>query len=116
MRNVLVAQLSTFDDVQTTTAHNGKEGLAKVQTEMPNVIFSDLNMPVMDGYTLWQKLRELPQTQTLLFVLITSDNRSPESKQKLDNITHDPGAFVLAKNNVTRRTLAEIIERVRPKP
>ena len=35
--------------VQVDTAENGVEGLAKVEANMPDIVFMDIRMPVMDG-------------------------------------------------------------------
>ena len=40
------------------TASNGAEAIEKAKAEKPDVIFLDILMPDMDGYTLLMKLRE----------------------------------------------------------
>ena len=40
------------------TAWNGVEGLEQVDAALPDVIVLDLEMPVMDGRTFYQRLRE----------------------------------------------------------
>ena len=110
MRGLLEAQLSTMNDVQTITARNGQEGLTALQAEMPDIIFSDLNMPVMDGLTLWKTLRAEAKTEALPFVLITS-----VPTKGTESVRRDPRAWVLPKSSVNRQQLVEIIEAVRPK-
>lgn len=39
-------------------AENGREGLDRAIKELPDVIITDLSMPIMDGYEMLQKLRE----------------------------------------------------------
>ena len=41
------------------TAENGKEGLEKTQEYNPDVIVTDLEMPVMNGIVMIQKIREI---------------------------------------------------------
>jgi YesN/AraC family two-component response regulator len=41
------------------TAENGKEGLDKTQEYNPDVIITDLEMPVMNGIVMIQKIREI---------------------------------------------------------
>ncbi len=54
---------------------NGEEGLKLAIANTPNIILTDLTMPVMDGRTLLKKLRELPQfTKTPVIILSNSSN------------------------------------------
>ena len=120
MRSLLEAQCKTMKDVRTITAQNGQEGLAAIQKEQPDIIFSDLNMPVMDGFTLWQILRADATTQTIPFVLITSevkaDGNTGKNNKEIELIGKDPHGYVLGKSDVKRERLKEIIEAARPKP
>jgi DNA-binding response OmpR family regulator len=43
---------------QVVTARDGVEGLAKVETEKPELIILDLLMPKMDGFEVYKKLQE----------------------------------------------------------
>jgi CheY-like chemotaxis protein len=43
---------------QVITAENGEQALKKIASEQPDVVFLDLNMPVMDGAVALKKLRE----------------------------------------------------------
>ena len=43
---------------QVVTARDGAEGLAKVETEKPDLIILDLLMPKMDGFAVYKKLQE----------------------------------------------------------
>lgn len=45
--------------VKADTAMNGSEALRKFQTCAYNLVFLDLNMPHMDGFTTTRKIREL---------------------------------------------------------
>lgn len=45
---------------QTTEACNGQEALEKAESWMPDLIITDLVMPVLDGFALARKLREIP--------------------------------------------------------
>jgi signal transduction histidine kinase/CheY-like chemotaxis protein len=44
-------------------ASHGQEGLGKAMELQPDLIITDLTMPVMDGYAMLSKLRQLPQFQ-----------------------------------------------------
>ena len=59
-----VVQLLTSAGAQVYAASNGKEALEKYHGEMQknaDLVISDIEMPVMDGFTLIRRLRESPE-------------------------------------------------------
>ena len=50
---------------------NGKEGLELAETFLPQVIFMDLGMPVMDGWETTRRLRAEPWGKRMLVVAVT---------------------------------------------
>ena len=44
-----------FDNV--TVAKNGKEGLSIFESSQINIVFTDINMPIMDGITMIKNIR-----------------------------------------------------------
>lgn len=56
-------------------AVNGEAGLAKFETSRPDVILTDINMPIMDGLTLIERVRALPSGKTVPIVVLSSDGR-----------------------------------------
>lgn len=54
------------------TAVNGKDALKKVAEHKPDVILSDVMMPVMDGIKLCQAIRSNPQTERIPFIMLTA--------------------------------------------
>ncbi len=65
------------------TAGNGKEGLVIATRELPDLIVSDVDMPVMDGGEMVSKLKASSSTSHIPVVfltgLITRDDGAPES-------------------------------------
>ncbi len=61
-----------FEDAQhdVLTAADGAGGLAKIESQRPDAIISDVNMPGIDGFTLCRRLREGGNATPL--VLLTS--------------------------------------------
>lgn len=47
-----------FGDHEITEADNGQDALEQISGSIPDLILSDWNMPVMDGFELLQALRE----------------------------------------------------------
>src|SRR6185295_3257559 len=55
-----------------TTATNGREALAHLETAAPDLIISDTRMPEMDGFELAEKLRANPEWAPIPFIFLTS--------------------------------------------
>jgi len=53
-------------------AKDGEEAWSKIQSELPDVILLDLNMPKMDGFEVLKKLREHPPSPKWQPVIIIS--------------------------------------------
>lgn len=60
-----------------TCATNGKEALASVLANMPDVVILDLAMPEMDGPTFLEIIRTYLRMQSLPVVVLTSMEDSP---------------------------------------
>ncbi len=63
-RSVLIHLLEPIG-FELIEAENGQEGMNRALTEEPDLIVTDLAMPVMDGFEFLQKLRSYPQLQTM---------------------------------------------------
>jgi two-component system chemotaxis response regulator CheY len=62
-------------------AKDGLEGLARFLVCEPDVIVTDINMPVMDGLTFVERLREEPQGR-LKPILVLSSQSCPQKKAR----------------------------------
>ncbi|MBF8279476.1 MAG: hypothetical protein HW385_908, partial [candidate division NC10 bacterium] len=56
-------------------AADGREGLLRVQSELPDLIISDLTMPEMDGYAFCQAIKSAELTKRIPFVLLDERNK-----------------------------------------
>lgn len=66
-------------DVQV--AHNGLDGWEQVQTEIPDIIISDIQMPGMNGYEFLQVIRGHEATETMPFVFLTARSEREHLRQ-----------------------------------
>ena len=58
LRRLLTKFEDSFDIIGE--AHNGAEGLALVETKRPNVIFLDIEMPLLNGFEMLSRLTYMP--------------------------------------------------------
>jgi CheY-like chemotaxis protein len=85
-------------------AGDGEEGLALVRRVRPDIIFSDVSMPKLDGYQLGDALKASPDTAGIPLVFVTA---SVQRAQVAEAEQHG-GAGVLPKPF----TMAELRQRV----
>ena len=62
-------------------AEHGKDALGKLDGRKINLIVSDVNMPVMDGITLVQEVKKLPNYKFTPIIMLTTEG-SDDKKQK----------------------------------
>lgn len=65
-------QQSLSDTYQTEGVENGKEAIDFVQTKQPDLILSDIMMPVMDGREMCQRLKGNMETSHIPIILLTA--------------------------------------------
>ena len=85
-------------------ASDGEEGLALIRSVHPDLVFSDVSMPKLDGYQLGDALKGAPETKDIPLVFVTA---SVQRAQIAEAERHG-GASVLPKPF----TMAELRARV----
>lgn len=73
LRKLITEALRTDREIEVVgTASNGREALRKAPLLRPDVITLDIEMPVMDGLTALEKLRQIyPQGKVIMFSSLT---------------------------------------------
>lgn len=56
-----------IEGYEVLAAANGEEGLAMWREHRPDVILSDIEMPVMDGYEMVKRIREVDKETPIIF-------------------------------------------------
>ncbi|MHC4374387.1 MAG: response regulator [Planctomycetota bacterium] len=64
------------------TAENGSDGYALASQDLPDIIISDYQMPVMSGVEMIEKLRQNPETAHIPVIMLTARGFSIEDAQK----------------------------------
>jgi signal transduction histidine kinase/DNA-binding response OmpR family regulator/ligand-binding sensor domain-containing protein len=60
------------DKYKLISAYNGVEALAILEKEMPDIIISDVMMPIMDGVELCEKIKSSIRTCHIPFIMLTA--------------------------------------------
>src|SRR5580704_10221143 len=71
----LIAEELIDRGYDVTVAHDGREGLTAILKTMPDLVLSDISMPVMSGFELLERLIALaPRFSKMPFVFLTALN------------------------------------------
>jgi two-component system, cell cycle response regulator DivK len=57
---------------EVTVAQDGQQGLEKTRAERPDLVLLDMNLPVMDGWTLAQTLKGDAETKNIPIIALTA--------------------------------------------
>ncbi|MDT8446257.1 MAG: response regulator [bacterium] len=74
LRNILHEALEVLR-FEVSEAEGAEAALASVQAHLPDLIILDWHMPGMDGYELFLKLRDNPQTAEIPVIMLTAEDR-----------------------------------------
>lgn len=87
----------TSEGYESLTAADGKEGLQIALAQHPDIILLDIIMPIMDGMSMINKLREDPWGASVPVIFLT--NKSPDDEKQINNILNSHPAYYLIKSN-----------------
>ena len=106
IRDYLTEALS--NDYDITGCENGKEGLAAVLKQMPDLVISDVMMPEMDGTTLCSKIKTNNATSHIPVILLTAKSREED---QLEGLEMGADAYIVKPFNmdILRRTIVNLI-------
>lgn len=68
---------------EVSTATNGEIALEKVSQLPPDLILLDINMPILNGYQVCERIRETPQWSHIKIILLTAKGRDVERQKGL---------------------------------
>lgn len=87
------------------TAQNGQEALDTIEKEKPDLVLLDINMPILDGFSV---LERLPKPRSFRTIILTNyddqANRDRGKKYEVDDY------FV--KKDMTVKALMEMVDRI----
>jgi two-component system, OmpR family, response regulator len=77
------------DGYEVLEATNGAEALDIMREYAVNLVITDLNMPIMDGYELIKNLRESPGTSRIPVLMLTAREEERVSRAGIANPLDD---------------------------
>lgn len=81
---LLLQRVLTDSGHRVTVCHNGTDALALVATRPFDIILSDVKMPGMNGFELYQQLRDRDTAQAARLIFLTGDTMSPATQARLE--------------------------------
>jgi DNA-binding NarL/FixJ family response regulator len=105
-----VAAVLRDEGFEVSTARNGREALAMVAQDSPDLIVSDVRMPVMDGYAFARRLRSAPAYALIPIVFLTAkgeiDDRIEGFRSGVDAYLtkpFEPNELIVVIRNILQR-------------
>jgi len=83
MRQLISFALKRIRGVRIVEAGDGVDGLKKISAEKFDMIFTDINMPVMDGLKLISLVREDATHKGIPIVVITTEGAQEDRQRAL---------------------------------
>jgi len=104
----LLSQILSEEGHTMIAARNGEEGLARIADSNPDIMVLDLMMPVLDGFGLLERLRDLGGHDDLPIVILTAKVLSGDEEQELRRRVHN----IVTKGGKVRQSLVQQIEAI----
>ena len=83
MRQLIVFALKRLRGLQIVEANDGVDGLKKLSGDKFDLIFTDINMPIMDGLKLVSLVRNDPSYKQVPIVIITTEGANEDRERAL---------------------------------
>lgn len=64
-------------------AHDGEQGVNSAKASHPDILLLDMNLPVMDGWTVARAVRADPQTESIPIIALTAHAMAGDREKTL---------------------------------
>lgn len=89
-----ISELLLYQNYEVKTANNGQEALDILEYWNPDLILCDIMMPVMDGNTFHEIIKDIPSLNTIPFIFLTAKKENNLMRKCLvqgaDDFLHKP--------------------------
>lgn len=85
----ILCDLLSGSGFEVAEAANGREGVAKAQSERPDLILMDIQLPVLDGYEATRQIKADPRLATTPIIAVSSfAMKGDEEKARASGCDH----------------------------
>jgi CheY-like chemotaxis protein len=100
---------------QTMTSYDGQQAVEAAQAFEPDIVFLDINMPILDGYDAARSLRDARADGAPVLVALTAVS-GPDAKRKADDAGFDFYVTKPADFNVLITIVDDLSRRMDKRP
>jgi two-component system, chemotaxis family, chemotaxis protein CheY len=93
------------ENVEIHEAQNGQEALDLYKKILPNIVFLDLTMPIMDGFQALEKIKEFDKDAKVVIISADIQKLSIDKASKL-------GAFNFIKKPIDLAKMEQILNKI----
>ncbi len=83
VNKAMISDMLSIHNHEVIFAINGQEAVELTKQHKPELIFMDMRMPVMDGLTATQKIREIPEFAKLPIIALTASTGSEAEERQI---------------------------------
>lgn len=78
-----LSYLLTCEGYVTETVNNGVDGLSRVRSLHPSIVFLDIMMPRMDGYEVCEHIRQDPDIESTYLIMLSAKGQQIDRERGL---------------------------------
>ena len=111
-----LSEIITSAGYEAETFSDGSQALVKMKEDTPDMVFLDVQMPIMNGFQVLKGIREIDSTANVPVILlsaisaVTGDEYNPETIQERYGVRPDAFVSKPIEPDKVREQLAEFIK------
>ena len=70
---MLVRRVLEAEGYRVVEAENGTQGIERLQSEIPDLVLMDINLPEIDGYEVTKRFKQLPSMAKVPVIAMTAN-------------------------------------------